>query len=58
MKSGKLTLVVPSYNEEESLPLFYETTEKITRAEMPEVEIEYLFIDAVSYTHLTLPTKA
>lgn len=45
MKSGKLTLVVPSYNEEESLPLFYETTEKITRAEMPEVEIEYLFID-------------
>ena len=45
MKTGKLTLVVPSYNEEESLPLFYETTEKITRAEMPEVEIEYLFID-------------
>ncbi len=40
-----LTLVVPSYNEEESLPIFYETTEEILREKLPDLAVEYLFVD-------------
>ena len=40
-----ITLVVPSYNEEEALPIYYETTEKIIREQLSNVQIEYLFID-------------
>lgn len=40
-----LTLVVPSYNEEESLPLFYQETEKVRRNSLGDLTVEYLFID-------------
>lgn len=45
MESKKISIVVPSYNEEEALPIFYETTEDILKKQLPEVEVEYLFID-------------
>lgn len=40
----KCSLVVPCYNEEEALPLFYEATEKVMK-EMPYLEFEYVFVN-------------
>lgn len=40
----KVSLVIPVYNEQESLPLFYEELKKV-RAQMKEQEFELLFID-------------
>ena len=39
----KCTIVVPCYNEEEAIPLFYEATKEALKA-MP-LEIEYLFVN-------------
>ncbi|MCX2187177.1 glycosyltransferase family 2 protein [Limosilactobacillus pontis] len=39
----KLSIVVPCYNEQESIPLFYPAVEKVVR-KMP-VEVEYWFIN-------------
>ncbi len=44
MEKKQLTLIVPAYNEEEAIPLFYKETKKV-EAEMPQVHVEYLFID-------------
>lgn len=44
MEKKRLTLIVPAYNEEESIPIFYKETRKV-EAELSQVEIEYLFID-------------
>lgn len=44
MSKKKLTMVVPAYNEEEALPIFYEEAYRVEE-ELPGVEIEYLFID-------------
>lgn len=40
----KLSLVVPAYNEEEALPIFYREARKVEE-QLPQVEIEYLFVD-------------
>ena len=40
---AKISIVVPCYNEQESVPLFYPAVEKVVR-NMP-VEIEYWFIN-------------
>ena len=45
----KLSIVVPCYNEQESIPLFYPAVEKIVR-KMP-VEVEYWFINDGSADH-------
>ncbi|MFT8500208.1 MAG: glycosyltransferase family 2 protein, partial [Liquorilactobacillus satsumensis] len=42
--SSKLSIIVPCYNEEESIPLFYPEVEK-TKEKMPDVEFEYWFIN-------------
>ena len=39
-----ISLIVPCYNEEESLPLFYEATEKLMKR-MDYVDFELLFIN-------------
>lgn len=39
----KVSIVVPCYNEEESLPIFYDEVEKITKK--LDAEIEYVFIN-------------
>lgn len=44
MSEKKLTMVVPAYNEEEALPIFYAEALRVEK-ELPGVEIEYLFID-------------
>ncbi len=40
----KISVVVPCYNEEESLPLFYTEISKIA-SEMEQVEFEFIFVD-------------
>ena len=40
----KRSLVVPAYNEEEALPIFYREARKVEE-QLPQVEIEYLFVD-------------
>lgn len=40
----KLTIIVPCYNEEEALPVFYQEVKKVLEG-MPGVEPELLFID-------------
>lgn len=40
----KITAIVPCYNEEESLPYFYEEITKVAK-EMKEVDFEFLFIN-------------
>jgi len=40
----KISVVVPCYNEEESLPLFKTAIEKVA-ASMPQAEFEYIFVD-------------
>lgn len=40
----KCSIVVPCYNEEEAIPLFYEETEKVIK-QMPYLEFEYVFIN-------------
>lgn len=44
MKKDKVTIVVPCYNEEESLPLFYEEVKKVSVL-IKNVIFEYLFVD-------------
>ena len=41
---SKLSIVVPCYNEEESIPLFYPAVEKVVR-QMNELKIEYWFVN-------------
>ena len=40
----KISLIIPCYNEEESLPLLYKELQRVT-AEMSEYEFEMLFVD-------------
>ena len=40
----KLSIVVPCYNEEESIPLFYPAVEKVVR-QMNDLQIEYWFVN-------------
>ena len=49
----KITVIVPCYNEQEVLPLFYQEIEKV-RSGMPEVDFEYLFVNDGS-SDRTLP---
>lgn len=40
----KISIIVPCYNEEESLPIFYKEIDKISK-EMKNVDFEFLFIN-------------
>ena len=44
MKKEKISIIVPCYNEEESLPIFYKELDRISR-EMKKVDFEFLFIN-------------
>ena len=53
-RNEMLSLIVPCYNEQEALPVFYEEVTKVASKLSQDYEI--IFIDdgskAVSYTHL------
>lgn len=40
----KLSLVIPAYNEEESIPIFYKEMQNII-SDMTNIDVEYLFVD-------------
>lgn len=40
----KISLIIPCFNEQESIPLFYQATEKL-KPELPSHELEYWFIN-------------
>lgn len=44
MSKEKISIIVPCYNEEESLPIFYKEIDKISK-EMKVVDFEFLFIN-------------
>ena len=44
MRIEKISIVVPCYNEEESLPIFYEEINRVSK-EMKVVDFEFLFIN-------------
>lgn len=44
MKTEKISIIVPCYNEEEALPLFYEEIIKVAK-EMKKQEFEFMFIN-------------
>ena len=41
----KISVIVPCYNEEETIPLFYEEITKIAKSMAKEVEFEFVFIN-------------
>ena len=40
-----ISLIVPCYNEEEAIPIFYEETLKVTKELQKELEFEFCFVD-------------
>ena len=41
----KISVVVSCYNEQESLPLFYEEMERVRNQDFKDIEFEYIFVD-------------
>ena len=44
MGKEKISIIVPCYNEEEALPIFYKEINRVSK-EMKEVNFEFLFIN-------------
>ena len=44
MKKEKISIIVPCYNEEEALPIFYKEIDKVSKS-MKSVDFEILFIN-------------
>lgn len=44
-ESVEISIIVPSYNEEETLDIFHRETEKVFDEKMPGVSHDYFFID-------------
>ena len=44
MKKEKISIIVPCYNEEEVLPIFYKEITKVAKS-MKEMDFEFLFIN-------------
>lgn len=53
---NKLSLIVPCYNEEECINIFYNETQKVIE-EINEVEVEYLFVDDGSKDNTLIEIK-
>ncbi len=53
LKKEKISLIIPCFNEEESIPLFYEETNKITK-KMKNIDFELIFVNDGSKDN-TLP---
>ena len=43
-KKELISLIVPCFNEEEAIPVFYTETDKITK-KMKDIDFEFLFIN-------------
>ncbi len=45
VKMKKVSIVVPCYNEEESIPLFYQEVDKITKEMKDKCDFEFIFVN-------------
>ena len=41
----KISVIVSCYNEQESIPLFYQEIERVRKQDFPNEEFEYIFVD-------------
>ena len=41
----KISVIIPCYNEEKTIPLFYNEIEKVRRTDFENIEFEYIFVD-------------
>ena len=41
----KISVIIPCYNEEESIPLFYKEMERVREEDFPNQEFEYIFVN-------------
>ncbi len=41
----KISIIVPCYNEEEAIPLFYQEAERVKAQDFQDIEFEYIFVD-------------
>ena len=41
----KISIIISCYNEQESVPLFYEEMERVRQKDFNDVELEYIFVD-------------
>lgn len=45
LNGKKLSIVVPCYNEEEMIELFFSETEKVLSNKLPNIQVEYIFVN-------------
>ena len=41
----KISVIVPCYNEQDALPLFYEEMEKVRKNDFDDIQFEYIFVN-------------
>lgn len=41
----KISVIVPCYNEQDALPLFYEEMEKVRKKDFEDIQFEYIFVN-------------
>ena len=41
----KISVIVPCYNEQDALPLFYEEMEKVRKNDFEDIQFEYIFVN-------------
>lgn len=56
MKAHRITIIIPCFNEEETLPVYYQAMLPVMK-QMNPVDFELLFIDDGSSDHTLLEMK-
>lgn len=57
MKTETITVIIPCFNEEEALPVYYQAMQSVMK-QMENIDFELLFIDDGSTDHTLLEMKA
>lgn len=57
MKTETITVIIPCFNEEEALPVYYQAMQPVMK-QMENIDFELLFIDDGSTDHTLLEMKA
>ena len=57
MRTETITVIIPCFNEEEALPVYYQAMQPVMK-QMENIDFELLFIDDGSTDHTLLEMKA